>query len=318
MKRRAFTLVELLVVIAIIATLIGLLLPAVQGARESARRIQCSNQVKQAALALQQYHSSYNTLPVGGTSCCWGTWQVEVLPYLEQGTLYTQYDNGGKFDIPDITYRYSSNRNRPVTTQNIRTLLCPSDDHSASTLAGFGGITRHNYVVNYGNTGHYASGLSTSTVQSVNGVAFRGAPFSSNGSPTVASQGVPFAQIRDGLSNTLMLSEVVQGKDQDLRGFTWWGYGTQFQTYLGPNSSQPDVVQLSIYCTAVDARSPPCTAPQTAAMPMTNAARSRHPGGVSSAMCDGSVHFISDDIDLNLWRAISTTKGGELESLGSL
>jgi prepilin-type N-terminal cleavage/methylation domain-containing protein/prepilin-type processing-associated H-X9-DG protein len=310
----AFTLVELLVVIAIIGVLVALLLPAVQAAREAARRMQCANNLKQAALAMHNYHDTHKTLPVGSFSCCWGTWQVAILPYLEEGNLAAKYDSNGMYDNPDNSYRYSGTRNRPVTTLRINTLLCPSDEHTVSSLVDFVGITRHNYVANYGNTGFtIVDALTTNGAsQTVGSVAFAGAPFSSKGGPSSKPEAVDFAQIRDGLSNTLLLGEVIQGKDADLRGFTWWGYASQFQTYLAPNSSQPDVMQSSSYCGSTNPANPPCTGPHTTTMPITIAARSRHPGGVHAAMCDGSVQFFSDDIAINTWRALSTTKGGEV------
>ena len=89
--RPAFTLVELLVVIAIIGVLVALLLPAVQAARESARRSQCVNKLKQLGLAFQNHHDAQGRLPAGSISCCWGTWQMAVLPYMEQQQLGAQY-----------------------------------------------------------------------------------------------------------------------------------------------------------------------------------------------------------------------------------
>lgn len=305
---------ELLVVIAIIGILVALLLPAVQAARESARRMQCGNNLKQVALAMHNYHDVYKTLPVGGFSCCWGTWLVATLPYLEEGNLAAKYDSKGKYDNPDSSWRYSGWRNKPVTTQVVSTYLCASDTVSATTLISFEGITRHNYVANYGNTGYtVVDALTTNGAsQTVGSVTFRGAPFSSKGGPGVQPESTSFNQIRDGLSNTLMLSEVIQGQGYDLRGFSWWGYASHFQAYLSPNSSQPDVMQGSGYCDSSNPLNPPCTGPHTTTMPITIAARSRHPGGVQASMCDGSVHFVSDDIELELWRSLSTTQGGEV------
>src|SRR6476659_4602072 len=98
-SKKAFTLVELLVVIAIIGVLVALLLPAVQAARESARRTQCTNNLKQVALALHNYGDTYKSaFPVGEYSCCWGTWLVALLPYIEQQSLYDQYKYFGAID----------------------------------------------------------------------------------------------------------------------------------------------------------------------------------------------------------------------------
>src|SRR5881227_1150297 len=94
-RRRGFTLIELLVVIAIIAVLIALLLPAVQAAREAARRSQCVNNLKQIGLGVMNYESSIGCFPPGEKGCCWGTWNVFILPYIEQSALYNSWNSYG-------------------------------------------------------------------------------------------------------------------------------------------------------------------------------------------------------------------------------
>ncbi len=317
--KTAFTLVELLVVIAIIGILIALLLPAVQSAREAARRTQCMNNLKQLGLAMHNYETAEGTLPVGAYGCCWGTWIEAILPYLEEQNLADNYVDEGKYDVLGLTYRYSGSENRPVTTLRLAILTCPSD---GGNVTHFEGITSHNYAVNYGNTG-YLAGYPTQedAVDDYNGVQFGGAPFKLLGGPDLEPYAARIKDIHDGTSNTLLASEVIQGQgsgvgssgvvSHDLRGFSWWGYGSGFHTYLAPNSSQPDVMQSSVYCQN-DGVNPPCVAPHSTSQPMTNAARSKHAGGVLSVFCDGSVHFISDHIAIDTYRALSTTKGGEV------
>lgn len=314
--RCGFTLVELLVVVSIIALLVALLLPAVQAARSAARLLQCTNHLKQVAMAMHLYHDRHGSLPIGAYSCCWGTWQAAVLPDLAGQNMEGKYVGAGSWDVPDKSGRYYSTQNLPLTTMTFPFLLCPEDSGKAG-FAGISGIAvgvaLHNYVVNYGNTGFTETGNHLySLVSSVGSAVYHGAPFSELGGLGVQVQSVSFDVITDGLSNTLMLSEVIRGQNGDLRGLTWWGDAAGFSSYLAPNSSQPDVLQNSTYCGSGGAN-PPCTAPYTATMPRMMAARSRHPQhGVNAAMCDGSVHFVSDDVGIDVWQALSTTTGGEV------
>ena len=296
--RFGFTLVELLVVIAIIGILVALLLPAVQAAREAARRMSCGNNIKQITLAMHNYHDKYNVLPVGAYSCCWGTWQPAILPYIEQSNIGDLYDNNGKYDVPNANWRYSGPLNRTVVSTRFAVLTCPSSDVRATPIAT---ITSHNYAVNYGNT-HYGQ-------SNLNGVIFAGAPFSPIASTTQAPQELGFHSILDGTSNTLMIGEVRQGFGSDLRGFTWWGDASGFETYLAPNSPLPDRIYTSVYCNN-NLRNPPC-AVSTSSDPTMFAARSRHPGGVMVGLCDGAVRFIPNSIDLLTWRGLSTSQGKE-------
>ncbi len=313
---RGFTLIELLVCMAIIAILLALLLPAVQAARESARRTRCAGNLKQIALAMNQYHDVHGTFPPGKKGCCWGTWLVFVLPQVEQQGLYNAWNcsgnnSPGQPTAYDLDLRYFGAANRTVTSTRLEVYLCPSDGTNAPLSLSTGGITRsctsQNYTVNFGNT--------LQSQDDLPGLPFGGAPFSDTGSPLAdhSRPGRPTVGLRDiadGASTTMIASEVVVGQGTDLRGFSWWGDAAAFETYLAPNSDSPDVLSQPEFCTNRPPN-PPCVA-ATAARPDLYAARSRHPGGVEVALADGSVRLVKDTIQIRVWRALSTTRGGEV------
>jgi prepilin-type N-terminal cleavage/methylation domain-containing protein/prepilin-type processing-associated H-X9-DG protein len=331
-SRRGFTLIELLVVIAIIAVLIALLLPAVQAAREAARRSQCVNNLKQIGLGMHNYHDVNGSLPPGVKSCCWGTWILFMLPYVEQQALFNAWNFGGDYAYYQGTYdsnfRYGGIYNLTVSSTRVTAYMCPSDGNNASlsnigsTIAGKSFlVTSQNYVVNFGN-------LHTAQPASYNNVPFLGAPFADiDGRLSGVSTGTSgqyvfnFSTINDGLTNTLLASECIVGTGKgaqynasyDLRGFSWWGSASSFTGWMTPNSTLPDVLEASSYCVYPYPNNPPCTQPTTS-LPKMNAARSRHPGGVNAAMADGSVKFFKNSISLNIWRALSSTHGGEVIS----
>ncbi len=289
-------------VITIIGILIALLRPAVQAAREAARRTQCANNLKQLGLAMHSFHQAERRLPQGMSGCCFGTWMVEVLPYVEQDNLFELYENFGGTWATGIEYKTGSNL-ADVTRKWLSLATCPSD--TPKIFGAPWNMTKHNYAVNYGNTGleNSTTGNNYYFTPELNGVEFKGAPFGSR-------ETFQFAHIRDGLSNTLLMSEQVQTHGLDTRGLTWWGDAAGFTTYLAPNSSQPDLIYSITRCDYPYADNPPCEQ-ISSGMPSMYAARSRHPGGVQAALCDGSVRFISDSIDINTWRALSTTRGSE-------
>jgi prepilin-type N-terminal cleavage/methylation domain-containing protein/prepilin-type processing-associated H-X9-DG protein len=321
-RKSGFTLVELLVVIAIIGILIALLLPAVQAAREAARRSQCLNNIKQIGLAMHNYHDSRGTLPPGAAAsrdsagvvtanCCNGTWQVLVLEYMEQGNAANLYQNwGGAAPGP----RYSASPNTTnVTQKRFASLTCPSDLPNTPT----GSMTNHNYAANYGNT--------TFGQGTYGGVTFAGAPFGRatfvSPDPTVLTEtpggymvqpqkGKPFTEMLDGLSNTMLVGEVLQGQGGDLRGFMWWQDAAGFQAYTSPNSPLPDQIYSSTYCNNKPELNLPCIVGSA-----LFASRSRHPGGVQVGMADGSSRFVQQNISINVWRGASTSRGSETSTL---
>jgi prepilin-type N-terminal cleavage/methylation domain-containing protein/prepilin-type processing-associated H-X9-DG protein len=311
-ERSGFTLIELLVVIAIIGILIALLLPAVQKIREAAARIQCQNNLHQIGLAHHLYHDANGVLMEGvapartppGYACCWGTWMVLILPYIEQDNLFKLYRNyGGNDDTGRAlsggtsSLRYGSGTNLQVTRTRLKIMTCPSDTPNAP----LSGVTSHSYMLNFGTTGVWQQ-------SSLNGVQWNSAPFGYGGAQT---RNQKLEQITDGTSNTLCAAEGIMGQYTDLRGFTWWGDATGFTTYLAPNSPLPDVMNDRSYCVN-QAPNPPCTGIPTASNPPMVAARSRHTGVVNVVMLDGSVRPISNQINIFTWRAMSTSRGGEV------
>jgi prepilin-type N-terminal cleavage/methylation domain-containing protein/prepilin-type processing-associated H-X9-DG protein len=339
-RRQGFTLIELLVVIAIIAVLIALLLPAVQSAREAARRAQCTNNLKQVALAMHNYESSNGSLPTGMKGCCWGTWEIYILPFVEQQNLFNAWNSSGNNlwgGIYDSPFRYDGVNNITVTGTHISAYMCPSDGNNMG-LTGISqlgiSVTSHNLAVNYGNISQeQGSVISGSFVPYFidNGVQynFLGAPFNDAGSPNAditngtanagtAFSAVKFAAITDGLSNTMMVSEVlipISGYNYDLRGMGWWAYGSGFSGYRTPNTSLPDTMRNISQCNYPYANNPPCTA-RTDLLVLI-AARSNHPGGVNSGFCDGSVRFIKNSVNPLTYSALSSTRGGEVLSSDS-
>jgi hypothetical protein len=269
----------------------------------------CGNNLKQLGLAFHNRHDVLGSLPpgrgAGGNTtvgapggCCWGTWVVATFPYMEQGTAKDIYQNWGGTDATGIRYGAAPNTTN-VTTKRYATLTCPSDKKNAP----FSNITNHNYAVNFGTTGHAFQA-------SLNGVLNEGIIFPG---ATVAKpdEGANFGDITDGLSNTLLAAEVLQGQGNDLRGFFWWGDAAGFTTYLAPNSNLPDVIYTTGYCKDNPKQKLPCIGTPTSTNPSMYGSRSWHPGGVQVVMGDGAVKFVPNTININTWRALATARGRE-------
>jgi prepilin-type N-terminal cleavage/methylation domain-containing protein len=324
-----FTLVELLVVITIIGILIALLLPAVQAAREAARRMQCGNNMRQIGIALHNYNTAHGSMPMG---CLHGTdWPhvlYYLLPYMEQQPLFDvlkkMQDAGIRpYDSSAVALWPPAMRDTSISGY-----LCPSDGMGGRTKSATGGVVStapglpQVYTTNYL---PIVSGLNDgeTALDDPHGVvgvsppapvlpANRRAAFTYN-------WGARFEDIRDGLSNTLAFGEYLTGLPDDIRGFPVTNRaGSQFlHVNLTPNTSAYDnLLDYACFCQASKQNHPelnlPCTPGQTEANNV--ASRSRHPGGVYGLLCDGSAQFFSDSINVGVWRSLGfRDDGGPLE-----
>lgn len=320
MKKTGFTLVELLVVIAIIAILIALLLPAVQSARATARRVSCANNVRQISLAMLAYETSKGRLPPMAVR--WentDSWRgsslrsnlVSANRWFNDHGWYTligaQIEETAWFNKINFDKSFSDEVNLAPRKTKISLYACPDDGLKQNEWSNKNWArVRGNYVVNAGNTDYGQSAKE--------GVGFGGAPFT----PRVGGK---FSSLADGTSKTLMISETITTLSSD-----WWGGpisdfsialgGQTFTGWVGPNSSTPDESIRECPKPSQYNGIPGCKltyADEENTKRAVFAARSKHHGGVTASMCDGSVHFVDDSVDLlGVWRPMTTASGGEV------
>jgi len=319
---RGFTLIELLVVIAIIAILIALLLPAVQQAREAARRTQCKNNLKQYGLALHNYHDTFDLFPYGhqqelyaGQTKRRDSWFQRVLPYLEQANRYSLYESYATVDPYQGEYIHR------ITNQNIVGPIpgasCPSDPNSPGR-GGNGGITafQSNYAVCAGIGQTRTIDATTNIITATN----------RNVANTTAGTGLFYMHskngirnCKDGSSNTLLVGEGII-RDNSRGG--WGGLGGHwggaphgafgFSTAEVPNTSVPDRVYSckETFVTGASNRAPCENGNSGGLAGRWNFSRSWHTGGVQVTLADGSSRFVSENIDLQTWMKLGMHNDG--------
>lgn len=335
MKRnKGFTLIELLVVIAIIAILIALLLPAVQQAREAARRTQCKNNLKQLGLALHNYHDIHGSFPPGRVRTyvpsgiqAWNTsnigWAARLLAQIDQAPLFAQI-NFNQVKGNSTASGHNANPNGAMR-QRLAAFRCPSDTETGAgkrfDLPDGSGVVRGaapnpnygktNYLGNLGNNARYEPLTNNTRINRFSGIF-----------QEVSS--VQIRDITDGTTNTLAFAECVIGFPR-INAQPTFGGPNPFQTTACPQNGNPDTNSFrqtgnswfyhempnsSVFTTAVgpNSRFYDCGNNTDDA---SVAARSMHTGGVQVALCDGSVKFASENIDLSIWQRLGARHDGE-------
>lgn len=289
-----FTLVELLVVIAIIGILIALLLPAVQAAREAARRMQCANNYKQIGIAMHSYHNAVGSFPTGIFMWYAGTcaapssssgqydgfgWSSFILPYMEQGQIYDQLDfNTG----------YGHGVNWEVSANFINGYLCPSDPGGHELVQVSSG--RQNGATEPEDMAViHMAGIADSADWSCDGT--HGNPNRNGDGMLFNASKVKVSDVTDGTSHTLLVGEIIGSRPGEYSGLMWITYSlTGTQNGINMPVRDPTISHWDIY---------------------NFGPSSYHPGGCHFLYADGSSHFIVETISQNLLNALTTRSGGE-------
>ncbi len=348
--RKAFTLIELLVVIAIIAVLISLLLPAVQSAREAARRAQCVNNLKQIGLANHNFESTNghfppgygtNPLPAGGGRA---NSNALVLQFLESASLYGAFNFDSNINLTGPT-----SPNNTAQTQIVSAFVCPSDPSMAKLLAGTSQLGYCNYFGSVGNTASLELGTAFAFQEpnAVNAGIFN-VRLDRSGTATTnplnhlrVQNPTTISSITDGTSNTALYSETIRSIsigntaaeipiDSLLNVYiiTSLAGGMQVppatcRTFPGTRiryrgqQYYRNLPQTSYYTHTMTPNVKRWDCGDSSFVASHTAARSYHPGGVNVAFCDGSVRFIKDTVNDLTWRALGTKGGGEVISADS-
>jgi len=323
--RKGFTLIELLVVIAIIAILIALLLPAVQQAREAARRTQCKNNLKQYGLALANYHDIYNYFPIGAAQSGWATWgggpglswQARILPQIDQGALYNLINWAGRFDQGQVIIPPGPTQFRGAV---VPYMICPSDSHPMNNPRWNDWGGDHNTEASSGN---YCGSLGSQGNVSVSGNCNQWQQFALMVNPNNGDTNDPnqlsgmfsrdgvlvgIKDVADGSSNTIFVGEVLPTCN-DHAG----GGGGMWEANGFNNAHSSTIVPINTYNTCNWA--PPalitnsqCTNPNN--WNWSWGFRSMHSGGAQFLFVDGSVHYLSQSINMQTYQYLGGRSDG--------
>jgi prepilin-type N-terminal cleavage/methylation domain-containing protein/prepilin-type processing-associated H-X9-DG protein len=346
-QRRAFTLVELLVVIAIVSILIGLLLAAVQRVREGANRLKCQNQLKQLGLACQSYHDSFRYYPPGGKVLVvpprninnfqdWavgdkGSWLVYTLPYLEQDNVYTQIPQLGTPNVNSIQIAV----NAGALPTKLPYGRCPSDGYQGDDPAfcnynasigpqcsiGPCGYDPFQQFCNGTDQGaNPPPGLTPpqpypATLNPLTYPGYRSSPNHGNTTSAGLARGmftrfgaqINFAEVRDGTSNTLLVGESLPDQNGDMLSNGGWFWQN------GGNCTGTTIIPINYRSDADDGQANKCADPERSVYNwnVSFGFKSRHSGGANFVFVDGSVHFLNQAIDNQVYQYLGCRNDGQ-------